>query len=272
MQPARRLRLLLSIAGFLLASIAASASEAYEVRASARARAQFSSFVSDSDESIDTATSASAATGPVMDGAGGVGEASASALLTTGSVSANVRATNGVGDSSAEYVEDLVFTLPPGTLLADVEFRIPVSVSLTGDYLSTVFGVGAAASYRIQLNAPGVASVVATENVFQTSCGSGIACAAPPGELWIQAQVTDQDVVNLTAIAVISEAGSFGDEGGISITLGPARVTTTTSGTTWTSASGVFPDPPSTSVPLLGPVALLMLAGLLSGTAYRLRE
>jgi hypothetical protein len=207
-----------------------------------------------------------------MDGSGGVGEASASVLLTTGSVSANVQATNGVGDSSAEYVEDRLFTLPPGTLLADVEFRIPNSVSLTGDYLSTVFGVGAAASYRIELNAPGVASVVATDNVFQTSCGSGIACAAPPGELWIQAQVADQDVVNLTAIAVISEAGSFGDEGGISITLGPARVTTTTSGTTWASASGVFPDPPSASVPLLGPVALLMLAGLLSGTAYRLRE
>jgi hypothetical protein len=262
-------RCAISIAGSLLAILANSPGEAYDVRADAQARAQYSNFVTDSDQSFDANFSASAGTGPVEDGFGGTGQASASASLSSASVSATVTANNGVGNASAEFTEDLLFSVPAGTALADVEFRIPVSVDLNGDYLSTVFGVGASSVYRVQLNAAGATGAVASDNVFQTSCGAGIECDAPPGELWIQVQVADQDLVNLNAIAIISEAGSFGGAGGTSITLGPARIMTS-SGATWTSQSGVFNSAPP--VPLLGPIAAILLGGLLAGVAYtRLR-
>ena len=260
------IRLLATVSSLTILVMAPLPSSAYDVRANVQARAQYSNFVNDSDQSFDSASSASAETGPVTDGFGGFGQASASSSLWAGSASASVLANNGVGNASAEFTEDLRFSVPAGTALADVEFRIPVTVSLQGDYLSTSGLVVTSAAYRISLNAAGMSSVVASDNVFQTSCGSGFVCDAAPGELWIQGKVADQDLVNLNAIALISSAGSTGIEGGVSISLGSAQVITS-NGATWTSQSGTFLEPEP--VPLLGPVGLVILSGLVGGGAYR---
>ena len=83
MNPELMIRSAFVIVGSLLPILASPPATAYDVRADAQARAQFSNFVTDSDQSFDANFSASAATGPVEDGIGGIGEASASASLSS---------------------------------------------------------------------------------------------------------------------------------------------------------------------------------------------